>query len=79
MPDYSGYGNEQLKPLAIDGNKNAIKELKNRGNTLDEDGRLVKKTRQEYTDSRGNEHVDEVTVADGKIIERNGVPIAPNS
>lgn len=69
--EFRGLGNERLKPIAIEGDKDAVAELKRRGNTL-EDGRLVKTRRSEYTDARGIEHVETVKVADGRIIERNG-------
>lgn len=66
-----GWGNERLKPAALDGDASAISELKNRGNVI-EDGRLVKTRKMRYVDQRGHEYFETLKVADGKLIERDG-------
>jgi len=75
---YRGFGNEKLKPLAIGGDDEAKAELLRRGNVLTPEGKLRKQVRKEYTDSRGVEHVDEMVVEDGKMVERNGIPTTGN-
>lgn len=42
MNRYAGWGNEKLLPLAVGGNVGALKELKERGNALTEDGEVTK-------------------------------------
>lgn len=73
MTDYTGYGNEKLKPLALSGNADAERELNNRGNFLTPEGGLKKtyvRTDRKY---QGNllisENVIEEDVIDGKRVE----------
>lgn len=68
------WGNERLKPAALEDDTAAIAELKRRGNTL-EDGQLVKVRKMRYVDNRGHEYFETLKVADGKLIERDGRPV----
>lgn len=77
------FGNEVLKPLAVEGDEEAIRILKSRGNVIDGEGRLVKtskRTRHVYVDGVfiKNEVIEEI-VRDGRLVERriDGVVVPP--
>lgn len=73
MTDYSGYGNEKLLPLAVDGNTDAERELNDRGSTVTAEGRLQKiyyTTRRNYQgDNLISEDFIERTVVNGKLVK----------
>lgn len=71
---YENWGNEKLKPLAVEGDKQAVEELARRGNTLTEEGRLQKVivTKNRNRNAKGeliSEDVTERTIEDGQLVK----------
>lgn len=77
MYDYSGWGNEKLVPLAVNGDQDAMVELNRRGNRMEFDGekatgRLLKERKGSQVHNGAIKDTDNVTIADGMIIKVNG-------
>ncbi len=78
MPNYSGWGNDTLAPLAYAGDNGAKEEIESRGNTVIASRQVIQKTVIWLESQVQNRCVtgDTVVIENGSIVSVNGEKIS---